>query len=45
MTKSQIERKIKHLRQEIIYLSRVFPKSDKIKVLKSKYRYYIKMSI
>lgn len=43
MTKNQVERKIKHLRQEILYLSRVFPKSEKIKILKSIYKHYIKL--
>lgn len=44
MTRSQLEKKVKHLRKEIEYFSRVFPKSEKIKVLKSSYRHYSKLT-
>lgn len=42
MTKSQLEKKINHLKKEIQYFTRVFPNSEKVAVLKSAYRYYKK---
>jgi len=44
MTKSQLEKKINHLKKEIMYVSRVFPKSDKISLLKIEYKYYKKIA-
>lgn len=45
MTKNQLEKKIKHLKKEILYFQRVFPKSERLVILKSEYRHYKKISI
>ena len=45
MTKKELDKKVKHLKKEILYFQRVFPKSEKITVLKSAYRYYKKKFI
>lgn len=44
MTGNQIEKKINHLRKEIMYVSRVFPNSERLCYLKSEYRYYKNIS-
>lgn len=43
MTKSQIEKKVIHLRKEIKYYCKVYPNSSKISFYKSMYRHYKKM--
>lgn len=43
MTRSQLERKVKHLEKQIKYYCRVYPKSEKIQLYKSMYRHYKKM--
>ena len=40
MTKRELEKKVKHLKKEIDYYKKVFPKSEKLAVLKSSYRHY-----
>ena len=45
MTKKELEKKIKHLKKEILYFQKVFPKSEKLLMLKSAYRHYKKISI
>lgn len=45
MTKKELEKKIKHLKKEILYFQKVFPNSEKVLVLKSAYRHYKKIYI
>lgn len=44
MTKKELEKKLKHLKKEILYFQKVFPNSEKVGVLKSAYRHFNKMS-
>lgn len=45
MTKRELDKKIKHLKKEILYFQKVFPKSEKVAILKSAFRHYKKMAI
>ena len=40
MLKNSVERKVRHLEKEIKYYVRVYPKSEKIQILKCMYRHY-----
>ena len=44
MTKSQLERKLRNLKKELIYYAKVYPNSEKRTILKSIYRHYRKIN-
>lgn len=45
MTKRELDKKVNHLRKEILYFQKVFPKSKKVAILKSAFRHYKKIYI